>query len=399
MTENQIHIKKKYLNKIIFAIGLAMLFFLQETEKYNALIVALSVLLLLMSIIFKQPIRFRLPAYFAAAFLVYAVFVVEGLLYHHVKPTIDIKFQFFIFFLFLIFINRPQFNYIRFFVWVNFLTLLIYLLLYFHVIPSFWSDNIVGYRGKLMGPALIGFIFIAFDYLYQNKPVDKTLIAAFSFSLIYVLLAANFMNLLIILGLMFLILVDLKKVFSPKIIGLTGVLFLLFVAFVNSSYVPILVQKKLQYVSKPWEYPSFKIRIEDLKKAIKTEKYTPREFITGKGFGAGTTIYRENKKVQAFSRWFHFQEIDNGFYYVFHRGGLILLLGFIVLNTLFLLVMPNLKSRLAFFLIVTVTNLLSIHYFNYYFYVFLYFYILNSPYSKKMVFKYRKKLNFQNEAS
>ncbi len=379
------------LKNIIFYSGLLFLFLLQETEKYNAFILLTLTGLFALVIFSKKHLKIQLPVYFVFSFLIYLIFMIEGLLNGHHNPTIDIKFQFFIFLLFLIFLNYQKADYITFFFWVNVVVFIVYILLYFKMIPSYWNDFTFGYRGKLFGPALISFIFIAFDYLYRNKPVDKTLIIAFILSLGYILLSANFMNLIIISGLMFLILVDLKKLFSPKIMAIIGIIILLFVAFVNSKYVPVLVQNKLQYVSKPWEYPSFKIRINDFKSAVKNEDYQWNEVLTGKGFGASTSIYRENKIVQAFSRTFTFQEIDNGFYYIFHRGGLILLLLFIGINTIILLMLPNLKSRLAFFMIITVTNLLSIHFFNYYFFVFLYFYIFTSPYSKKLTFKYPSK--------
>ncbi len=382
--------KQDKIYNIIYGLGLTVLYFLQETEKYNLWILLILTALFLGNIILKKKPSIKLPLYTIILALIYAFFIIEGLIYKHPNPTIDIKFIFFSYVLLLTFINREKYNYIRLFYIINGLTLIIYLLLKFNLMHSIWQDVNIGYKGRVEGPALIAFIFIAFHYLYHNKRFDKKVILAFIISVVYLLLAANFMNLLIVILLMTLIVVDLKKIFSVKVIGVAGVLLIGLIIFVNSDYVPPLVQKKLQYVSKPWEYPSFKIRIEDLKKAYKNEAYKPREILLGKGFGAHTSIYRENKIVSSFSRVFTFQEIDNGFYYLFHRGGLFLLFLFLFIHFLLLLKIPTTKGQLGFFIIITITNLLSIHYFNYYFYMYLVFYIFSSYYSRKLTFNKTK---------
>ena len=97
------------------------------------------------------------------------------------------------------------------------------------------------------------------------------------------------------------------------------------VLFFNSSYAPDLIKEKIPYLLDPFEYPSLKIRVNDLNAALAREKFSQTEKIFGNGFGASTTIFRENLEAQSWSDFITFQEIDNGFYYLYHRGGFLLL--------------------------------------------------------------------------
>ena len=169
-----------------------------------------------------------------------------------------------------------------------------------------------------------------------------------------------------------------KRFFNPIYLSVIGILIICGVIYLQSSLVPELVQMKLKYVFKPWEYSSLKIRISDLQKAFENENYTTIETIFGKGFGASTEIFRENKIARSFRGVYRFQEIDNGFYYIFHRGGISLLLLFLLSHFYLMLKIPNLKAKLGFILFFFMTNLLSIHYFNYFFYLLIPFLILNN---------------------
>src|SRR5690606_17065837 len=109
------------------------------------------------------------------------------------------------------------------------------------------------------------------------------------------------------------------------------------------------------------------------------------ETIVGKGFGASTEIFRENKIARSFRGIYRFQEIDNGFYYIFHRGGISLLLIFLLSHLYLLFKIPNMKAKLGFILFFFLTYFLSIHYFYYSFYLLIPFLILtqDEKYSQK----------------
>ncbi len=107
-------------------------------------------------------------------------------------------------------------------------------------------------------------------------------------------------------------------------------------------------------------------------------KYTWVNIIFGEGVGVTTTVYRINEVAPSLSRFFTFTEIDNGFYYLFHRGGFVLLFLFVFFHILLLKIIPTMKGRLAFILIVLITNMFSIHYYTHWFNVFYAFYIINN---------------------
>ena len=72
-----------------------------------------------------------------------------------------------------------------------------------------------------------------------------------------------------------------------------------------------------------------------------------------------------------------FQEIDNGFYYLYHRGGYLLLFLFISIHIYLISIIDSLKVKIGFISIVLITCLLSIHYFNNMFYLIIIFMILS----------------------
>jgi len=371
------------INKINFILFF-ILFFLQETQHYNLLILGLLIILALININLS---KIKIPQIFNISLLFYFFYLIRGFFYAYQNPTIDIKFHVFMFVLFLIFFNSKNFNYLKLFFTLNVFVLLIYLLLFFKFIPNFWHEEYFGgFKGRLYGPSITAFIYIAFIYLYEKRKSDKNLVFSFLIALVYILLTTNFMNLIIIIILFGLILVDLKKIFNYKIIFTFLISIFAFILLIQSPFIPELSKKKLKYLSNPLEYPSLKMRVSDLKQAITKEKYTTLELFFGKGFGANTAIYRENNKAKSLSRTLVFQEIDNGFYYLFHRGGFSLLFLFLATSVFFILKIPTFNAKVAFFSILLITNLLSIHIYNYIFYIFIIYFIMSHPKSKRITF-------------
>ncbi len=363
--------------KLFLQILFVILFLLQATGKYN-IFVAFAFLLLLISSFSTKSLKVKLPNYFTIAIFIYLIYLGIGLYHRHINPTIDIKFQiyFFIFYFWLL-NQRYKIDFLNLFFIINVIVFLIYLSLYFNLIPNIWYENTFGFKGRVYGPSITAFIFIGFYYLYRGLKFDWKFGISAALALSYIAITTNFMNLGVVVGLIFLIIINLKKFFNPIYLSIVGIFIIAGIVYLQSSLVPDLVQTKLKYVFRPWEYSSLKIRITDLQKAFASENYTTLETIFGKGFGASTEIFRENKVARSFRGFYRFQEIDNGFYYIFHRGGFSLLLIFLLSHFYLMLKIPNLKAKLAFILFFFITNLLSIHYFTYYFYLLIPFIILS----------------------
>lgn len=363
--------------KLFLQILLVILFLLQATGDYN-IFVAFAFLLLLVSIFSINSFKVKLPNYFTIALFIYLFYLGIGLYHKHTNPTIDIKFQIYFFiFYFWLWNQRYKIDFLNLLFIINIVVFLIYMLLYIGVFPNIWYDKTFGFKGRVYGPAITPFIFIGFYYLYRGLKFDWKLGISAALALAYIAITTNFMNLGIVVGMLLLVIINFKRLFNPIYLSLIGILIICGIIYLQSSLVPDLVQTKLKYVFRPWEYSSLKIRIVDLQKAFESENYTTLETIFGKGFGASTEIFRENKIAKSFRGMYRFQEIDNGFYYIFHRGGISLLLIFLLSHFYLLFKIPNLKAKLGFILFFFITNALSIHYFTYWFYLLIPFIILS----------------------
>lgn len=295
----------------------------------------------------------------------------------HENPIIDIKFQLFGFIFFFCILNI-NLNLVKLLIVINALVFAIYVLLFLNLLPNIWHDTTVGFGGRIYGPSIIAINLLLFYYLLQNKSMDLKLGISIGLGIFCIALTTNFMNLAVFGGLLILLVVNFKKLMKPIYIASILVILISIIWFLNSSYVPELVTSKLKYVYQPWDYPSLKTRIDDFNQIVSKENFGVFKQIFGEGFGTSSQIYRYNPIAVSLSRTFSFQEIDNGFYYLYHRGGWTLLLLFILIHLYLILKLKTVKARLAFFWLVFVTCLLSIHYFNYSFYLLLPYFIFHT---------------------
>lgn len=319
-----------------------------------------------------------MPLYVFGAIAIYLVFLIIGLLHSHTNASIDIKYQFYAFIFYLFLVNAKDLNILRLLFIINALVAGVYILVYLGIMPSLWYEASTGVGGRVYGPPIIAIMLISFYYLYNRRAFDAPLAISWVLALVYLFLTSNLMNLVTSGLLLILIVINIRKIFNPLFLFGFAIVIVAAVGFLNTDLAPKAIKEKLPYVLKPWEYESLKIRIEDFEKALGTEDFNGFEKIIGKGFGASTTIYRENEIVQSFSRHFTFREIDNGFYYVYHRGGWLLLILFFLVHAYLVFKTPNNKARLGLLIIMLFTNLLSIHYFTYVFYLIVPFLILET---------------------
>lgn len=322
--------------------------------------------------------KLKVPHYVIVVACFYIPFLILGLINQHPNATIDIKYQFYglIFYLFLV--NVKDLNILRLLFVLNAVVCIVYVFIYLGFVPSLWNEDITGKGGRVYGPSIIPIVLIGFYYLYNRMAFDLKLGISWLLALVYLFLTSNLMNLVTAGVLLLLIIINIRKLFQPGFIIGFSLMVVISVAFFNSKYAPEAIKEKLPYVLKPWEYASLQIRIQDLNTALLTENFTWTEKIIGEGFGANTTVYRENKIAQFFSGKFTFQEIDNGFYYIYHRGGFLLLFLFLIAHIYLIYRIPSMKAKLGFIALVVFTNLLSIHYFTNVFYLLVPFLILET---------------------
>jgi hypothetical protein len=220
-------------------------------------------------------------------------------------------------------------------------------------------------------------VYVLFIYLFRGIKFDKKIAFGLLVSMVYLLMTSNFMNFGIVVLLTLLLAFNFRQILKPLYILSMLVLLIIVLVYINSPFVPEMIAAKLEYVFKPWEYPTVRTRITDLQQALKNENFGLFKKLFGEGFGTGSAIYRENKLSPSLSKTFNFQEIDNGFYYIYHRGGWSLFTLFIISHMYLIARIKKHKAKVGFLIIILLTNFLSIHYFNYLFYLLVPFLILN----------------------
>ncbi|MEM0517417.1 hypothetical protein [Aequorivita flava] len=368
----------KVFNQII----LIFLFLAIGTKTLSAFVAICLAILFASAWIDSRKGKLLVPHYIILGFGIYVFFLVLGLINGHPNWVRDVKFQFFGFIFYLFLVNVKHFNLLRFLFILNAIVCGVYILIYLGLVPSLWNESISGMEGRLYGPSIIPIVLIGFYYLYNRMSFDVPLGLSWLLALVYLFMTSNLMNLVTAGILLGLIVVNVYKIFKPAFLVGFSIILVGSIAFFNSDFAPEAIKTKLPYILKPWEYASLKTRITDFGMALRTEDFTWSEKLIGEGFGASTTIYRENEIAVSLSGKITFQEIDNGFYYLYHRGGFLLLLLFLLVNIYLIYKIPSLKAKLGFIFIVVFTNLLSIHYFNNVFYLILPFIILETS-SKK----------------
>ncbi|MCL5247329.1 hypothetical protein M4I21_16015 [Cellulophaga sp. 20_2_10] len=260
---------------------------------------------------------------------------------------------------------------------INGIVFIIYFLLLFNLIPNIWNENTLGHGGRVYGPSIISINLLFFYYLKKGKVFDRKLVIAAMMGLLYIALTTNFMNLAVFVALAFLLMVNFKKLLKP--IYLVSIIIIIIggLTYLNSPYVPKLVAAKMKYIYKPWEYGSLKTRVKDFNQVVENEDFGVFKSFFGEGYGTSSQVYRYNPISISLSRTFSFQEIDNGFYYIYHRGGWTLFVLFVLSHLYLFFKIKLLKGRLGFVVFVFFTCILSIHYFNYYYYLLIPFFILD----------------------
>jgi hypothetical protein len=244
---------------------------LQRTNSFNALILVLYVVLLVCVFLINKN-KVKIPKYYILALAVYLFYLIIGIFNGHENAFIDIKFQLFGFIFFFCLINI-KLNIVKLLFFLNLLVFIVYLLLIFNLIPNLWSDQTIGFGGRVYGPPVFAINLILFYYLLNKNELDLKLVIALVLGVFYIALTTNFMNLAVFGGLLVLLVVNFKKLMKPAYFISILFLFILGIGFLYSPFVPELVAEKMKYVYQPWEYPSLKTRVEDFNQIVAKEDF------------------------------------------------------------------------------------------------------------------------------
>jgi hypothetical protein len=249
-----------------------------------------------------------------------------------------------------------------------------------------WSSLTFGDKGRMYGPSLNGIVLLLFYYLLNEKKIDKKIIIAFILGLIYTVSTQSVMNTSVTI-ILFILLAVRKEYFFR------GVLLLGIFVVMSLFLMPEHSLHKMSFIFRPWEYRSFQTRIADLMYVLSNNNFTWFDVLFGEGFGASTRVFRFNTVKPELSLFETFLEIDNGFYYIFHRGGFTLLALILTAHIILLKMIKGFKARIAFLTIFFILNILSHHYWTHFIIIFIPFWIIEKYGKDKKLF--RLKLNLR----
>ncbi|MEJ2499296.1 MAG: hypothetical protein P8Y46_08320 [Sulfurovaceae bacterium] len=128
--------------------------------------------------------------------------------------------------------------------------------------------------------------------------------------------------------------------------------------------------EKLSQIINPLESRTAMTRLNDLSYAYDQMIIKDENIIFGEGIGISTEILRTSLDGK-WSEYRKFLEIDNGFFYVFHRLGIVGLIVYIGVIFYLLYRFGSRRNKLMYFSFFLVTNLLSTHFFTHIFSAFL----------------------------
>lgn len=243
--------------------------------------------------------------------------------------------------------------------------LFIYFLLFLKVFPEFYKpDELPEYLSyRVFGPSLLVFSCYLVVAYVLNLPSGRSLFV-FTAGMFCAVISGSNQNVLIVL-ISFLPLAIKKIKFYQVCVGFA---LLLALSFTFQSQLMVNFTK-ISQIADISNSSTVLTRFADLNHAISSRDITQTQLLLGEGIGVTTEVFRDNdygmdRRV--------FLEIDNGFYYVFHRFGILGLLIVIVLFSFLIYKLKDFWLVLCLSLIFLTSNLLSIHFFVTFNYLFLF---------------------------
>lgn len=248
---------------------------------------------------------------------------------------------------------------------LNVLITIIYFLLKINKFPQIYLGERVLSEGniyRISGPIVITFYAILFLVNKVEFVYDKFNIYAVFINMIIgifsILLIGSLQNLVIYIS--FYYIFFMQKGLMRNLLYIAIILsffFIIISIFASHEYL-----EKIYQLKNPLESETIKTRFMDLVYVFTQIKYSFFDL----WFGVGVGVKAE---IQRIATWnaktlvdFDALEIDNGFYYIFHRTGIIGLSIFVFINLLTIIRFRNQKNKYCLLIFFVITNLLSVHY-------------------------------------
>ncbi|MDM1444009.1 hypothetical protein [Myroides odoratimimus] len=260
-----------------------------------------------------------------------------------------------------------------------FIILGVYVLLKINLIPNIYmKEELAEYHNyKTLGPYLVIPIVYQCFYIVKNIVVTKRYWLVSLSSLCIVLLSGSLQYLLLILLGIILMFVkfNLRFILSFVIVSVISI-------FMMYRFLPEKQVDKMLQVLNPLESPTVQTRISDVEFAYNRNRSEP---LFGEGLGVRSTIQRVSFQNSSLVDTRDFLEVDNSFYYLYHRMGFFGLLMFCILIYSLQRKLSS-KAKIYFLLFILVNGFLSIHMFTVNSFALIFsFFIFNSYGKRKSV--------------
>lgn len=281
---------------------------------------------------------------------------------------IDLKYHisFILLFIFLMLIFKDNFyaktEYLYYLIFIaSLVTTIIYLLLYFNIIPniSYYREVPVYQQFRIYGPSVYLYLIIPFLYVLLNnatKKHRKILFFNFLLGMISIGLSGSNQSLVLFIVFNIICIVEFRIKYLKYLIGFSLIFLSIFNFILSDDH-----KSKFLQILAPMEESTLPTRILDLNYAY-NEFSSQNTFIQIFGEGIGVTSIVPRPDWAGRSKYEGFLEIDNGFYYFLHRFGFIGLIVIIGCLVYLLNKVKNNRIRLMFISYFLIMNFLSIHF-------------------------------------
>lgn len=378
IVKSQIEIQKTALNFshiALFLLLLDLIFVMPIAKNIGPLI-----LLLLTLFAFIKYSTIKISKIFYVVAIGYGLILV----YSYGNPVLHIEFKyhmtFFLVFILLFQIMREkEYSLEIFFKYSYILSIIVfslYIAFFLNFLPNPYRDEdtplYVAFR--VSGPPLGIFLFLPFLYSMSNFPktnyYQNRLYISFVLGLVACALSGS--NQSFVLHVLFYAFAILK----PSMKNIT-VIILVFAMSILLA--PKLLSEahldKISQIANPLESRTVMTRLNDLSYAYNQMIIKDENIVFGEGIGITTEVLRTSWDGN-WSEYREFLEIDNGFFYVFHRLGIIGLIAYIGVIFYLIYRFGTVRNKLMYFSFFLVTNLLSVHFFTHVFSAFLTYFLI-----------------------
>ncbi|MEJ2527226.1 MAG: hypothetical protein P8Y49_03940 [Sulfurovaceae bacterium] len=373
ITKSQIGIQKTALSFSHIALFFVLLdlIFIMSIAKNIGLLILL--LLTLFSFVKYQKIKI------SKIFYVVAIGYGLILVYSYGNPVIHFEFKyhasfFLVFILMFQIMREKEYSLEIFFKYSYILSTIVFILyiaLFLNFLPNPYrdEDRPLYAAFRVSGPSLGIFLFPPFLYVMSNFPktnyYQNRLYISFVLGLVACALSGS--NQSFVLHVLFYAFAILKP-------SMKNIAIIVLVSLMSIFLAPKLLSEahleKLSQIINPLESRTAMTRLNDLSYAYDQMIIKDENIIFGEGIGISTEILRTSLDGK-WSEYRKFLEIDNGFFYVFHRLGIVGLIVYIGVIFYLLYRFGSRRNKLMYFSFFLVTNLLSTHFFTHIFSAFL----------------------------